>query len=222
METSVQHQNAALFAAANAYIAAAFWNFERTVENSESPALLGSVQILVDGGRVAFERPEGDLRLAAGMWLLLPERTRCRVWPCSFAFSQEMEFDLLISPQLDEGMLEGYTTEEQAAEYPDGNYEFALQQAAEAGDQAGLDLVFSKRDSRQTIRIAVALLLLVSALVLVSRWEPEAPPRTLSVRQQKLAAAAGITAVRDPWLALGMIVHGKEVWKPAENKKDAK
>ena len=80
-------------------------DFERTAANSESPALLGGVQILVDGGKLVFVRPEGDLQLAAGMWLLLPERTRCRLWPCSFAFSDELDFDLLIVPQLEERLL---------------------------------------------------------------------------------------------------------------------
>ena len=70
-------------------------DFERTPENSESPALLGGAQILVDGGRLIFERSDGDLPLAAGLWLLLPEATRVRLWPTSFAFSAELEFDLL-------------------------------------------------------------------------------------------------------------------------------
>src|SRR5205809_3050867 len=81
-------------------------DFERTVENSESPALLGGAQVLVDGGRLAFERPQGDLRLAAGLWLLLPEMTRCRLWPTSFAFGPELEFDLLVTPRVTEALLE--------------------------------------------------------------------------------------------------------------------
>lgn len=195
-------------------------DFERTPENSESPALLGGVQILIDGGRLVFERPRGDLQLAAGMWLLLPERTRCRLWPASFAFSDELDFDLLIVPELEERMLADYRTEDQAAEYPDGNYEFALQHAAETGDQRELDAVFRKRDSRQTIRLALAVLVLVSVLVLISRWEPGAP-RALPGREHKVAAAAGIVAVGDPWTALGMIVHGNSQWQGQE-KNDAK
>jgi hypothetical protein len=196
-------------------------DFERTAENSESPALLGGVQILVDGGRLVFERPEGDLQLAAGMWMLLPERTRCRLWPASFAFSDELDFDLLIVPQLDDRILVDYRTEDQAAEYPDGTYEFALQHAAETGNQRELDAVFRKRDSRQTIRLALAVLVLVSILVLISRWEPGTAPRPLPVREHKVAAAAGIVAIGDPWTALGMIVHGNAQWQTQE-KNDAK
>jgi hypothetical protein len=193
-------------------------DFERTIENSESPALLGGAQILVDGGRLVFERPEGDLRMVSGLWLLLPEVTRCRLWPTSFAFSPDLDFDVLVVPHVDEMVLESYTTEEQAADYPEGTYELALQHAAESGDQNDLEVVFSRRDSHHTIRLALVVLALVSALVLVSQWfDFAAPPaQPLPVPQQQAAAAAGILAVGDPWTALGMIVHGKTLWRAPE------
>ena len=197
-------------------------DFERTVENSESPAMLGGAQILVDGGRLVFERPDGDLRLAAGLWLLLPETTRARLWPTSFAFSAELEFDLLIVPRVDDEILESYTTEEQAADYPAGAYEFALQHAVETKDQNALDAVFNKRDGRQTIRLAVTILVLVSAAVLISRWLELGSPPQRPLPNEQVAAAAGIVAVADPWAALGMIVHGKYIWKAEEKARDAK
>ena len=55
--------------------------------------LLGGAQILIDGGRLVFERPQGDLAMVSALWLLLPEATRTRLWPTSFAFSRELEFD---------------------------------------------------------------------------------------------------------------------------------
>lgn len=195
-------------------------DFQRTVENSESPALLGGAQILVDGGRLAFERQQGDLRMVAGLWLLLPEATRCRLWPTSFAFSNDLEFDVVVLPHLDGTPLEGYTTEDQAADYPEGAYELALQRAVEHGDQRDLDAVFARRDSRQTLKLAIGILILVSALVLLTRWldiggGPPSPPSAvpLSPQQQQAAAAVGIVAAGEPWTALGMIAHGKAVWK---------
>jgi hypothetical protein len=196
-------------------------DFVRTMENSESPALLGGVQILVDGGRLVFERPEGDLRMVSGLWLLLPARTRCRLWPTSFAFSQELEFDVLVVPHVEEVVLESYTTEEQAADYPQGTYEYALQHAAEQGTQADLDVVFSRRDSHHTIRLALLVLALVSALVLVSKfldWSAPQPSQPLPVHVQQTATAAGIVAVGDPYTVLGMIVHAKTIWKAEEKK----
>lgn len=144
--------------------------FERTIENSERPALLGGAQILVDGGRVVFARRTGDLPLASGLWLLLPEGTRSRLWPTSFAFGADNDFDLLVVPYLGENGVEGYTTEDQAAEYPEGRYEFALQKAAEEGTQEDLDIVFSRRDSSSTIRLAIIILIIVSAIVIVAQF----------------------------------------------------
>jgi hypothetical protein len=198
-------------------------DFERTMENSESPALLGGAQILVDGGRLVFERPEGDLRMVSGLWLLLPEATRCRLWPTSFAFSQELEFDVLVVPRLDEMVLESYTTEEQAADYPEGSYEYALQQAVETGNQNDLDTVFSRRDSYSTIRLALLVLAVVSGLVLLSQWlDFGSPPATPPPVPRQQTAAAGIVAVGDPWTALGMIVHAKTIWKGPEEARDVK
>jgi hypothetical protein len=197
------------------------------MDNSESPALLGGAQILVDGGRLVFERPAGDLRMVSGLWLLLPEMTRCRLWPTSFAFSSELEFDVLVLPHLDERVQEGYTTEDQAADYPEGTYEFALQRAAETGEQHDLDEVFNRRDSYHTIRLAIGILVIVSAMVLVFQFtdlfdRPLAvPPQTVRQRQQT-AAAAGIVVAGEPWTSLGMIVHGKAIWGAEEKARDVK
>jgi hypothetical protein len=188
-------------------------HFERTIANSESPALLGGAQILVDGGRLIFERPEGDLALASGLWLLLPEATRTRLWPTSFAFARDLEFDLLVMPHVDETIGDGYTTEEQAADYPAGAYELALQRAAEAGDQKDLDEVFRRRDGRQTLKLALIILALLSLVVLASRWLDFGVAPGLTTQQQKAATAAGVVAVGEPWTALGMLVHGNAIWK---------
>jgi hypothetical protein len=188
-------------------------DFERTMANSESPALLGGTQILVDGGRLIFERPGGDLAMAAGLWLLLPEATRVRLWPTSFAFARDLEFDLLVVPFLDDAIADGYTTEEQAADYPAGAYELALQRAAEAGDQKDLDEVFRRRDGRQTLKLALIILALVSLVVLASRLLDFGAAPGLTTQQQKVAAGAGVVAVGDPWTALGMLIHGNAVWK---------
>ncbi|HZZ80324.1 MAG TPA: hypothetical protein VFE62_17565 [Gemmataceae bacterium] len=190
-------------------------DFERTVENSESPMLLGSAQILVDGGRLAFERQQGDLRMVSGLWMLLPEATRSRLWPTSFAFSTDLDFDVVVLPQFEGADVEGYTTEQQAIDYPEGAYELALQRAAEHGDQGELDAVFSRRDSKQTIKLAIGILIVLSVVVLMSRWlDMGGTPRpALTQHQQQAAAAAGIVAVAEPWTAVGMIVHGKAVWK---------
>jgi hypothetical protein len=197
-------------------------DFERTMENSESPALLGGSQILVDGGRLVFERPDGDLRLVSGLWLLLPEATRCRLWPTSFAFGPDLEFDVLVVPRLNEAILENYTTEQQAEAYPEGTYELALQRAAENGTQQDLDAVFRRRDSRSTIRLALVLLAILSVVVLITRFVdfgPPAPPppKTLTAEEKlQTATGASIVAAGEPWTMLGMFMHAKTIWNVPE------
>jgi hypothetical protein len=192
-----------------------------TLENAQSPALLGGAQVLVDGGRLVFEREGGDLPLLAGLWTLLPDSTRCRLWPASFAFGNRLDFDAVVVPGYDPAEYEGYTNEEQAADYPQGSYELALQLAAEAGDQHDLDRVFARRNSGEVLRRTLLLLLAVVLIVGGGSWlnSPTEPPRprTASTEQREQAAlAAGMAAVADPWAALGLYQYGKVRWgRPA-------
>jgi hypothetical protein len=199
-------------------------DFVRTIENSESPVLLGAAQVLVDGGRLVFERPEGDQALVAGLWLLLPEATRVRLWPTTFAFAPALEFDVLVVPHVNEEMLEGYTTEQQAGDYPAGSYELALQRAAEAGDQRDLDAVFNRRDSRQTIRLGLIILALLCVLVLASRLFDVMGPKDSSGLTPQMRRALGGTAIvgiGDQWGALGMVAawHKLDEDKAREQKR---
>jgi hypothetical protein len=185
--------------------------FERTEENSESPALLGGAQVLVDGGKLVFVRPQGDLALVEGLWTLLPYSTRCKLWPTSFAYSDELGFDVIVLPRSNDG-LAGYTDEEQAALYPQGSYELALQTAAESGDQAALDAVFHRRNSSEMVRLALLLLIGMILLVIGSRWFVPQQPETLALTEQhqKVAAAAGLVAAGDPWATV--VELGKKLW----------
>jgi hypothetical protein len=142
---------------------------ERTPENSESPALLGGVQALVDGGRVVFERPAADTGLIPSLWALLPTSTRSQLWPASFAFGNALGFDALVVPRADGPDYHGYINEDQAAEYPQGHYELAVQTAAEAGDQAALDALFNRRSYAEAWRLGLTLLILFLFLALAAR-----------------------------------------------------
>src|SRR5437660_515974 len=88
---------------------------------------------------VVFARPAPDPGLIRGLWTLLPHASRQELWPATFAFGNALGFDALVVPCRGDDDYAGYTTEEQAADYPAGNYELALQTAAEAGDQRALD-----------------------------------------------------------------------------------
>jgi hypothetical protein len=141
----------------------------RTADNSESPALLGGVQILVDGGHVVFERPGADSGLIPALWTLLPTRSRCQLWPASFAFGNALGFDALVVPEIQGDDYEGYTPEEQAEIYPQGRYELDLQIAVEAGDQRALDSLLNRRTWAESWRLGVTIVVLFVLMALLPK-----------------------------------------------------
>ncbi len=189
-----------------------------TADNSESPALLGGVQVLVDGGRLVFERPQPDTELLASLWTLLPYSTAGRLWPASFAFNTSLDFDVVVVPRAGDNY-PGYLHEEQAADYPPGRYELALQMAAEAGNQAELDALFCRRSLADTWRMGIILLVFLGILALMARLirPVDHLPVHQTARVPKAAAAAGSIAVGDPWTAMGIIHYGNILWRPQEN-----
>jgi hypothetical protein len=140
---------------------------QRVLKEGDSPSLLGGAQALVDGGRLIFERPAPATPLLRDLWMLLPTSTRNRLWPASFAFDNALGFDVLVVPRLDITARDGYLTEEQAGDYPQGRYELNLQIAAEAGDQHALDALFARRNSAQTLKLALMLVVVVGILAVV-------------------------------------------------------
>src|SRR5262249_15858286 len=156
--------------------------------NAESPALLGGVQVLVDGGRVVFERPAPDTGLLKGLWTLLPNSTRNTLWPASFAFSNALRFDALVTPPVPAPAFEGYSNEDQEAEYPAGRYELSLQTAAEAGDQGAIDSLLNRRSSAETFRMALALLVIMSAMMILMGPLGPKPPTTEELERGRQAS----------------------------------
>lgn len=150
---------------------------QQALKNGDSPTLLGAVQALIDSGRVVFERSAPAGQLLRDLWLLLPNSSRAELWPANFAFSNDLQFDVLATPRVDPVRFPDYLTEEQAGDYPQGRYELGLQIAAETGDQRELDALFARRSSRQTLKLAIALLVfaLVVALAVQVLKLPSVP-----------------------------------------------
>lgn len=149
---------------------------QQVLKSRNSATLLGGAQILVDGGRLVFERPAPDNEVLRDLWSLLPISTRCLLWPASFVFDNSLGFDVLAVPRAEGPAYAGYLTEEQAGDYPEGRYELSLQTAAESGNQRDLDALFARRGSGQTLKLAVILLLAMSALAVFMRML-NTPPR---------------------------------------------
>lgn len=141
---------------------------QNVLKHGDSSLLLGSTQVLVDGGRVAVRRPAPDEEFLRGLWQLLPDRTRAELWPASFAFSDELRFDAVVQPNLLPDPTSVRHTEDGLRDYPQSNYELSLQIAAEAGDQRELDRLFARRTSNDTIRLGLSIIVgaLIIAIVL--------------------------------------------------------
>lgn len=148
---------------------------ERTLEHldailksGDGPLLLGSAQALVDGNRVLLTRdaPAGFVR---ELWQLLPDRTRCDLWPATFAFSDELGFHAAVGPTLPTTRHGVQVLPEDALrDYPQSSYELNLQLAIESGDRAALRKLLARRTADDTIRLGLCILgfALVAAAVL--------------------------------------------------------
>ena len=151
---------------------------QRVLQRPDGPILLGASQVLVDGGRVVFQRQQPDESLLRDLWQLLPTRTRTELWPATFAFGNALRFHVLAVPQAAGDEFKHSHTEEQAGDYPEGRYEWALQIAVEDGDQRELDRLLRRRSQADTLRLAITILAVsLVVLLLVGLYNPRPTAR---------------------------------------------
>ncbi|QDU19045.1 hypothetical protein [Urbifossiella limnaea] len=124
----------------------------------EMALLLGSTQVLVDGGRVQLLRPEPAERFLRALWKLLPHKARAGLWPASFVFGPGLHFDAAVRPMLWPGEAGVRLTEDGLKGYPQGNYESRLQAAVEAGDDRELAALLARRTGDDTLRIGLTII----------------------------------------------------------------
>jgi hypothetical protein len=139
---------------------------ERTLElldailkHGDVSLLLGSAQALVDGNRVLLNRTEPSEKFIRDLWQLLPDRTRCDLWPATFAFSDELGFHAATGPTLPTPRHGVQVLQEEAIrDYPQSSYELNLHLAIESGDRAGLRKLLARRTADDTIRLGLYIL----------------------------------------------------------------
>ena len=116
------------------------------------------------------------------MWALLPASTRTQVWPATYRFGNGEAFDILVVPPKRGPDNPPFVTEEKAGDYPEGRYELALQVAVEAGNQADLTALLSRRSRSHAFALTLALIFAILSLLLVptalNLLSPEAPKAT--------------------------------------------
>jgi hypothetical protein len=143
---------------------------QAVLKGGDTPLLLGGTQALIDGGRLMIESATPADELFRGLWQLLPDRTRFELWPATLAFSNELGFHAVALPAAPAPWPVGYLTADQARDYPEGRYELALQIAVEAGNQPELDRLLARRSSRDTLRLAVVLVVAATVVALASKF----------------------------------------------------
>ena len=127
-----------------------------TVKRADSATQLGGAQAIVDGCRLAWVRPAPARDLLQALWTLLPTSTRGELSIATFAFGNAPGYDAVVVPRIASDQFDRrYLSEEQAANYPEGRYELAVQSAAESGDQAMLDGLFARRSRAEIWRLGV-------------------------------------------------------------------
>jgi hypothetical protein len=139
------------------------------LQNGDGPLLLGATQGLLDGTRVVLQRSAPDEAVLRSIWQLLPTRTRMELWPASFAFNPHFGFHISVMPNPLQPLPLGSIHEEQAKDYPQGSYELAVQIAAEHRNQNELDRLFSRRSSRDTLRLALWILGLAVLIAVIAK-----------------------------------------------------
>ena len=162
---------------------------QKTLNVPHSATLLGGVQILLDGGRLVFERSGPDPAILRSLWALLPTRERSELWPASFTFSNDHQFDAVVVPRAAGSEYEHYITEEKAGDYPEGRYECNLQSAIETGDQREIDALLNYNRSRMLRLIVVLLVIVILLSLAVMRLLPGSPPTPTTVTASKTALA---------------------------------
>jgi hypothetical protein len=126
------------------------------LKDGDGPLLLGAAQALIDGNRVALARGEPAERTLRDLWQLLPDRSRCELWPATFAFAPDLGFSVAAGPGA--AVARGALPEEAVRDYPQSHYELNLQLAVESKDAAALRKLLARRTSDDTLRLGLYML----------------------------------------------------------------
>ena len=167
----------------------------------------GAAQVLVDGGRVAFDARWRKPSCCATCGRCCPRARAASSGRRSFAFGNSLRFHALVVPfgvrTTNVGDFPHYATEEEAGDSPEGRYELRLQSAAEANDQAGLDALFARRSGAQTWRLGLLILAVVVVLPVLVHLiapPPEKPQTPISSRLATTPRPQSPNHQPPPWL----------------------
>ncbi len=137
------------------------------LKNGNSPWLLGAAQALIEDGKMILYRHQPMNAPIEHLWELLPYSVQQHITFSSLCFKEDLDLNIMVLPvenanntdHPETAAVPGYFSEEQILDFPDGRYEHSLQIAIQSGDQREIDLLFARRNSRQTLKMMILLLL---------------------------------------------------------------
>jgi hypothetical protein len=128
-------------------------------------------------------------------------------------YPARLVFEAQARTRLLRDLFPGYTTAEQAADYPEGRYKLRLQTSAEAGDQAELDALLGRRSWGEMWRLGVTLLVIFVGLVVASRVLLPSRPVATEARGRQATIIAGVVGAADPLRTLTTYRAAQETLK---------
>lgn len=151
--------------------------------SGDTPTLLGAAQALVDGGKihVLAHEPISIDRLAP-LWALLPSRQRATLKVATFLRSTRLPMDLAAGPVPPEHAW----TWDTVGDYPEGDYEKSLHQAATLNDNETMNRLLSRGSRWDIIILGLVLLAVLAAgqlMLAATGWRP--PPLIRPVPLEK-------------------------------------
>ena len=149
----------------------------------DAPTLLGAAQALVDGGKIHLqaEVPIPIERLTP-LWNLLPSRQRATLKIATYLNSTRLLMDLAAGPSAPEHAW----TWNKVGDYPEGDYEKSLHQAATLNDNDTIARLLGRGSRWDIIMLGLALLAVLAAgqiMLAATGWKP--PPLVRPIIQEK-------------------------------------
>jgi hypothetical protein len=140
------------------------------LKEHDRATLLGGLQALLDGARLWHESTPSSPAYVQALWNLLPYRSRHDFSFATLAFQpiSDLHYQAVPKELLPATLPPGVLSLKQTGDYPLGKYEQNLQLAISEGNAAEFEILLRRRTSRDTLRLALGLLLaMIVGLVVV-------------------------------------------------------
>ncbi len=131
---------------------------EPILKNGNSPLILGSTQMLVDGGSLILHREAPDAQTLRNIWMFLPDGVRREHWLATWSPKSELRFSIAVQPN-GTPIPRGTRSEEQAMDYPESRFEYELQHAIESNNDAELERLLNRAGLEAVFKRTILMLL---------------------------------------------------------------